>query len=468
MSARVSSAVSASPGGASGGLKAAAAADTSMAANTGPDGIGAAAAARSSGVTGHDSGMGGGSGDSTDFSAALADAAQAGDQTASAQLQDIKLAADRAAAGGKRNGGASDGAGRVRTDLDLSAAKADAPSGVRDAPASDGNRSASIAAAATAHDVSANLLSGESQATPYPTAPAPDRIGNLRDGRAAARPGAAGTPARDTASAVTTDPVALAMLLAASGMQRNGGAGASAAADGADSAAGNSGSSEPVIAASGAAAQSTPTTQSAARDTPPMAADAATVALTAHGASPDAAAAAPGRSANSDGAAGQPSAATTAAGLPDLVRSFSATGTQAAAAEATISVPVSSGGWPQALAAQVHWFVSNDVQSATLHLSPEHLGPVEVHIDVQQSQVNVNFSAAHAETRAALEQTVPRLREIFASGGLTLGHTNVQQDPRPGSQSTTAQVRAAFAHPQSVEPVAITASHTLGLVDEYV
>ncbi|MFI4865483.1 MAG: flagellar hook-length control protein FliK [Steroidobacterales bacterium] len=440
-----------------------------MAGNAGADGTCAVAGARSPSANGYDSGAGPGSADTNDFSAALADAAQAGDQTASAQVQDSKLAADGAAAGGKRNGGgASDGAGRVRADLNLSAGKADAPAGVRDAAASDANRTASIAAVATGHDLSANLLPGESQAAAYPTAPAPDRIGNVRDGRPAATPGAARTSGRDTASAVTTDPVALAMLLAASGMQMNGGAGASAATDGTGSAAGNTGSSrEPVIAASGAAAQSTPMTQSAAaRDTPPMAADAATFALTAHTA-PDAAAAAPGRGANPDGPAGQPTVATTAAGLPDLMRSFTATGTQAAAAEATISVPVGSGGWPQAVAAQVHWFVSNDVQSATLHLSPEHLGPVEVHIDVQQSQVNVNFSAAHAETRAALEQTVPRLREIFASGGLTLGHTNVQQDPRPGSQPTTAPVRAAFAHPQTVEPVAITAPHTLGLVDEY-
>jgi flagellar hook-length control protein FliK len=470
MSARVSSATSASPTSASGGVKAAAAADTSVAGNAAPDGISTVAGARSPGATGHDSGAGSGSADTTGFSAAMADAAQAGDQAASAQVQDIKLAADGAAAGGKRNGGASDGAGRVRADFDLSASKGDVLADIRDAPASGANRTASIAAATTGHDVSANLLPGESQATPYPSAPAPDRIGNVRDGRPAARAGAGRTPARDTASAVTTDPVALAMLLAASGMQMNGGAGASAATDGAGSTAGNTGSSrEPVIAASGAAAQSTPMTQSGqpARDTPPLAADAATLALAAHSASPDAAAAAPGRSANSDGQAAQPSVAAPAAGLPDLVRSFSAAGTQAAAAEATISVPVGSGGWPQAVAAQVHWFVSNDVQSATLHLSPEHLGPVEVHIDVQQSQVNVNFSAAHAETRAALEQTVPRLREIFASGGLTLGHTNVQQDPRPGSQPTTAPVRAAIAHPQTVEPVAIAVAHTLGLVDEY-
>jgi flagellar hook-length control protein FliK len=451
MSARVSSATCASPGSASGGVKTAAAADTSATGNAGPDGISAAAGARSPGGTGHDSGAGSGSGDTTGFSAAMADAAQAGDQKASAQVQDIKLAAAGAAASSKRSGGSSDGSGRVRADPNLSASEADALADSRDASASDANRAASIAAAAAGHDGSASPLPGESQAPPYPTAAAPDRIGNARDGRPAARPGAGRTPGLDTASAVTTDPVALAMLLAASGMQMNGGTGSAAANPG--------NSREPVIAASGAAAP--------ARDTPPMAADAATFALTAHSALPDAAAAAPGGSASSDGQAGHPTVATPAAGLPDLVRSFTAGGTQAAAAEATISVPVGNGGWPQAVAAQVHWFVSNDVQSAILHLSPEHLGPVEVHIDVQQSQVNVNFSAAHAETRAALEQTVPRLREIFASGGLTLGHTNVQQDPRPGSQPTAAPVRAAFAHPQTVEPVAIAAAHTLGLVDEY-
>jgi flagellar hook-length control protein FliK len=170
---------------------------------------------------------------------------------------------------------------------------------------------------------------------------------------------------------------------------------------------------------------------------------------------------------NPESQTAQPSIVTGPAGLPELVRSFAGGATQAPAAEATISVPLASGGWPQAVAAQVHWFVNNDVQSATLRLSPEHLGPVEVRIDVRESQVNVNFSAAHAETRAALEQTVPRLREIFASGGLSLGQANVQQDPRTGSQSSANPLRAALAHAQTVEPVAVAAQQGLGLVDEY-
>ena len=174
------------------------------------------------------------------------------------------------------------------------------------------------------------------------------------------------------------------------------------------------------------------------------------------------------KGANPDSQPAQPSALAGPVGLTDLARSL-ATPSSPPAVQGAIAVPVSDPQWPHAVAAQVHWFVSNDVQSATLRLSPEHLGPLEVHIDVHQSQVNVSFNATHAETRVALEQTVPRLREMFASSGLTLGQANVQQDPRPGSQSA-APLRPAGVRrrAQTVEPVAVAAVHMLGLVDEYV
>jgi flagellar hook-length control protein FliK len=298
---------------------------------------------------------------------------------------------------------------------------------------------------------------------------------------------------------VPTDPVALAMLLAASGMQLGGDAGASSASNGSSGApatapagaaakiiagvagadaapaagsaadtaaavggAGNSGSVA-VAANSSAAATSAQQAHAAA----PPALEAASSSAAAGGGLPGASAPLQDKNVNPESQTAQPSIVTDAAGLPELVRSFAGGATQAPAAEATISVPLASGGWPQAVAAQVHWFVNNDVQSATLRLSPEHLGPVEVRIDVRESQVNVNFSAAHPETRAALEQTVPRLREIFASGGLSLGQANVQQDPRTGSQSSANPLRAALAHAQTVDPVAVAAGQGLGLVDEY-
>jgi flagellar hook-length control protein FliK len=163
-----------------------------------------------------------------------------------------------------------------------------------------------------------------------------------------------------------------------------------------------------------------------------------------------------------------PSGALTAgSGLPDMTRSAASAPTQPAALERTVTVPVNDANWPGAIAGHVQWLVNNNVQSATLRLSPEHLGPVEVRIDVQQSQVNVSFSALHPDTRSALEHSVPRLREIFAGGGLTLGQATVQQEARSGSHFSPTASHIALMGPQNADSVSVSTTRALGLVDEY-
>jgi flagellar hook-length control protein FliK len=154
-------------------------------------------------------------------------------------------------------------------------------------------------------------------------------------------------------------------------------------------------------------------------------------------------------------------------GMPDMMRGLVSAASQAAGAPRTIAIPVSDRNWSGAVAAQVQWQVNSNVQSATLQLSPEHLGPLEVRIDVQSSQVNVSFSANHADTRAALEQSVPRLREILANGGLTLGQASVQQEARSGSQFAPPVSRVAGSESQNADPISISSTRAIGLLDEY-
>ena len=59
-------------------------------------------------------------------------------------------------------------------------------------------------------------------------------------------------------------------------------------------------------------------------------------------------------------------------------------------------------------------------RTTSLRLWPEHLGPLEVRITMNDDQASVWFGAAHADTRAAIENALPRLRELFASQGLSL------------------------------------------------
>jgi flagellar hook-length control protein FliK len=144
-----------------------------------------------------------------------------------------------------------------------------------------------------------------------------------------------------------------------------------------------------------------------------------------------------------------------------------AASTATAGPTAGIGVPVAHSIWPNALAAQLQWMATRQVQSATLRLSPEHLGPLEVRIDVTRSQINVNFTAHHPDTREALAQAVPHLRQLFAAGGLNLGEATVQQEPRSSEQSLLPQPSNATSTSETVEPVANAATHRLGLVDEY-
>ena len=83
--------------------------------------------------------------------------------------------------------------------------------------------------------------------------------------------------------------------------------------------------------------------------------------------------------------------------------------------------------------------------NAEVRLNPAHLGPVEVSIRVDEEQARVTFSAAHAATREAIEQAVPRLREMLAQQGLELRQTDVgdfasgnHRDPRPGDTADGA------------------------------
>ena len=157
--------------------------------------------------------------------------------------------------------------------------------------------------------------------------------------------------------------------------------------------------------------------------------------------------------------------------MPDAANLASLTGgaggTAAGGTERLIAVPVADPAWPHALAAQVQMFAAANLQSATLKLSPEHLGPVEVRIDLQSSQINVSFIAAHPETRTALEQSVPALRAMLASDGLTLGQAQVQPESRSASQSFAQR---AGGNPEKLadEPAPIAGvSRGRGLIDEY-
>ncbi|HZO22934.1 MAG TPA: flagellar hook-length control protein FliK [Steroidobacteraceae bacterium] len=125
--------------------------------------------------------------------------------------------------------------------------------------------------------------------------------------------------------------------------------------------------------------------------------------------------------------------------------------------------------WSEELGGQITWMAHQGIESASLQLSPEHLGPLEVHISVHDGAASVWFGATQPDTRAALEQALPRLREMFATQGLTLMDAGVSHEsPRNQSKPPRATAPAAVSAVAATESTTTSASGlSLGLVDTY-
>jgi flagellar hook-length control protein FliK len=141
-----------------------------------------------------------------------------------------------------------------------------------------------------------------------------------------------------------------------------------------------------------------------------------------------------------------------------------------AASSRPVNVPVGHAQWADEVGSRMTMMVEQGKHTASLRLSPEHLGPLEVRITVNGDQASVQFGAAHVDTRNAIENALPRLREMFASQGLSLADANVSREP-PRRQSNSSpqsgsSASGGIAGDEGVTSVS-AAQVRLGLLDAY-
>ena len=88
-------------------------------------------------------------------------------------------------------------------------------------------------------------------------------------------------------------------------------------------------------------------------------------------------------------------------------------------------------GWGNELGQKITWLATQNTQSAELHLNPPQLGPLNVVLSISGDQATALFTSPHAAVRDAVEQALPRLREMLADSGIMLGNTMVgDQSPK--------------------------------------
>ena len=163
--------------------------------------------------------------------------------------------------------------------------------------------------------------------------------------------------------------------------------------------------------------------------------------------------------------------------VPSIAAQASAIGSSTATSNvqepsAAVQVPVGERGWDQAVAEKLVWIVDQKHQVAQLHLNPPDLGPLKISISLDQNQASAQFFSTHASVREALEAAMPRLREMLADSGITLGNASVgaeafREPPQQQARAPVAQSGAIVVGSGTVSGGERLLRPMLGLVDTF-
>jgi len=81
--------------------------------------------------------------------------------------------------------------------------------------------------------------------------------------------------------------------------------------------------------------------------------------------------------------------------------------------------------WDGEFVGRINMVVKGGLQEARIQLSPPELGRLEIKISTEGDTTKVMFAVDNVAAREAIEQAMPRLRELLEQGGLQLSHAEV-------------------------------------------
>ncbi len=104
----------------------------------------------------------------------------------------------------------------------------------------------------------------------------------------------------------------------------------------------------------------------------------------------------------------------------------------------TVPTPVGHPTWPQDVGNRIVWMAGKDLGKAELVLTPPHLGRMEISLSLNGDQASASFVTASPAAREALEQALPKLREMMSQAGIDLSQANVSTN-NAGQQTAQEQ-----------------------------
>lgn len=136
-----------------------------------------------------------------------------------------------------------------------------------------------------------------------------------------------------------------------------------------------------------------------------------------------------------------------------------------------VATPPTAKNWGNAVAEKVMIAASQNLRVANIQLDPPELGALQVRLQVTgpDQQMSVSFTSPHASVRDALEQNLPRLREMLEQQGINLGESSVN-DQGKGDSNGAANGQHSSLYAEQDEGATINPLNTQGslaLVDFY-
>ena len=116
----------------------------------------------------------------------------------------------------------------------------------------------------------------------------------------------------------------------------------------------------------------------------------------------------------------------------------------------------------------VRWMADQKIGHAHIKVTPNDLGTVEIRLRLDGDRVHADFSSAQAEVRQALENSLPRLRDMLGQHGFQLAHADVGQHHTSPSQGAASPHGESSADTEALTETPRTVRMTArGLVDAY-
>jgi hypothetical protein len=123
-----------------------------------------------------------------------------------------------------------------------------------------------------------------------------------------------------------------------------------------------------------------------------------------------------------------------------------------AASTPTLLVPAhtQSPAWSKDFGQHVVRLAVEGQPTAEIHLNPPDWGPIRVSIEIKGNDATLQFIATHPQTRDALTDALPRLRELFGAHNLNIVDANISSDTTLTalSQHFSGSPGQRFAQPQ--------------------